>query len=156
MVKPRVIDFRKAKVEDLPALVGMLADDPLGQEREDASLPLVDSYRKIFQEIDKDPNQELIVASLEDRVIGMMQLSFIPYLTYRGSWRCLVEGVRIHRDYRGQHLGSQFFDWVIDRARERSCHMIQLTSDKQRPDAIRFYEKLGFKGTHEGMKMWLS
>jgi GNAT superfamily N-acetyltransferase len=85
----------------------------------------------------------------------MLQLTFIPYLTYIGSWRCLIEGVRIHSEFRGQGLGEQIFRWVIDRAKEKKCQLIQLTSDKQRPDALRFYEKIGFVATHEGFKLKL-
>ena len=88
-------------------------------------------------------------------LLGMLQLTFIPYLTHRGSWRCLIEGVRIANDYRGQGLGSQFINWAIARAAERNCGIVQLTSDKKRPDALRFYEALGFEATHEGFKLKL-
>jgi GNAT superfamily N-acetyltransferase len=83
----------------------------------------------------------------------MMQLTFIPYLTHTGSWRCLIEGVRIARRFRGQGLGQQFIKWAIQRAAEKNCSIVQLTSDKQRPDALRFYESLGFEATHEGFKL---
>ena len=85
----------------------------------------------------------------------MLQLTFIPYLTHIGSWRCLIEGVRIHTKYRGQGLGTEFFEWAIERAKAKNCNIIQLTSDKQRTDALRFYESLGFEATHEGFKLKL-
>nr|WP_154223052.1 GNAT family N-acetyltransferase [Marinicella rhabdoformis] len=133
----------------------MLADDPLGALREDAQLPLNSKYSDAFQAISSDPNNELMVLTSDGGTIGMLQLTFIPYLTHVGSWRCLVEGVRVHKDFRGQGLGAELIQWSIDRAKERHCKMIQLTSDKQRPEALRFYEMLGFKANHEGFKLKL-
>jgi len=147
--------YRSAKEADLPNLVAMLVDDELGVQREDVSIPLNSYYIKAFNHIDSDPNNELIVVTSEEDVVGMLQLTFIPYLTYTGSWRCLIEGVRIHSKFRGKGIGRQVFGWAIDRARERDCHLIQLTSDKKRPDAIRFYESLNFTASHEGLKLHL-
>ncbi len=152
------LSFRQAKEADLKILVHLLADDELGQRREDTSTPLNKAYRQSFEQITIDPNNELIVVEQDQTkpiIVGMLQLTFIPYLTHIGSWRCLVEGVRIHKDYRGAGLGTEFFEWAINHAKERNCSIIQLTSDKQRPDAIRFYEKLGFRATHEGFKLKL-
>ncbi|MGB0383736.1 MAG: GNAT family N-acetyltransferase [Ardenticatenaceae bacterium] len=145
--------FREAREVDLPFLVEMLADDELGRQREDTSIPLNQGYLSAFNSITSDPNNELIVVEREKQVVGMLQLTFIPYLTYIGSWRCLIEGVRIHRSFRGQGLGSHFFEWAINRAKNKGCQMVQLTSDKQRPNAIRFYKSLGFEPTHEGLKL---
>ncbi|WP_414718887.1 GNAT family N-acetyltransferase [Undibacterium sp.] len=147
------MEFRKAKRSDLGSLVTLLADDKLGALREDTSLPLNAAYLSAFNAIDSDPNNELIVVEEAGKLLGMMQLTFIPYLTHQGSWRCLIEGVRIHSSYRAQGLGRQFFQWAIQRARGRHCKLVQLTSDKQRPDALRFYESLGFQATHEGFKL---
>lgn len=149
------LHYRRATHADLITLVGMLADDELGQRREAFGDPLPASYGEAFAAIDADPNQELVVACLGDELVGMMQLTFIPYLTYRGGWRCLIEGVRVAVSQRGKGIGNQMFRWAIERASERGCHLVQLTSDKQRPDAIRFYEGLGFTATHEGMKLHL-
>lgn len=91
----------------------------------------------------------------DGQIAGLFQLTFIPYLTYRGGWRALVEGVRVAAPLRSSGIGRLLFQWAIHRARERGCHLIQLTSDKARPDAIRFYESLGFVATHEGMKLHL-
>ena len=152
------LSFRQAKEKDLEVLVYLLADDELGQLREDTTIPLNTAYLQNFKQITADPNNELIVVELDHAnpiIVGMLQLTFIPYLTHIGSWRCLVEGVRINKEYRGTGLGSEFFKWAINRAKEKDCSIIQLTSDKQRPNAIRFYEKLGFSATHEGFKLKL-
>lgn len=148
--------YREADREDIESLVMMLADDELGRLREDTEKPLNDAYVTAFNTIANDPNNELIVVTREDKVVGMLQLTFIPYLTHRGSWRCLIEGVRIHSEYRGLGLGTQFFEWAIHRAAEKHCSLVQLTSDKQRPEAIRFYESLGFVASHEGFKLKLT
>ncbi len=150
------LTFRDATEPDLPLLVAMLADDKLGALREDASSPMNQRYIAAFNSIASDPNNELIIVEHNDQIAGMLQLTFIPYLTYTGSWRCLIEGVRIYKDFRGQGLGTQFFEWAINRARERDCHLVQLTSDKKRPDALRFYESLGFVASHEGFKLKLT
>lgn len=131
----------------------MLANDPLGARREDFRDPLPSSYHDAFDAIDRDLNNELVVVERDGAVIGVLQLTFIPYLTYRGGWRALIEGVRVAADQRGGGVGRALFEWAIERARERGCHLVQLTSDKQRPDAIRFYESLGFRASHEGMKL---
>lgn len=149
------LSFRQANLQDVPALVAMLADDELGKTREDTQEPLNTAYVDAFAHIDKDPNNELVVVEKEGAIAGMLQLTFIPYLTHIGSWRCLIEGVRIHSSCRGQGLGGEFFTWAIERAKQRGCTLVQLTSDKKRPDAIRFYENLGFVATHEGFKLKL-
>ena len=146
--------FRKATKADVMLIVQLLADDPLGQKREAYTNPLPQQYYIAFENITKDHNQELmVVENGKKEIIGTLQLSFIPYLTYQGGVRAQIEAVRIHEAYRGNGLGQQFFEWAINRAKERGAHVLQLTTDKKRPDAIRFYEKLGFKASHEGMKL---
>lgn len=148
--------FRPATRNDLPAIVKLLADDPLGARREPYGEPLPASYYASFAAIECDPNNELVVVAGEDnRVIGVLQMTFIPCITYRGGWRALVEGVRVAAPLRSGGVGRQLFLWAIQRAKERGCHLLQLTSDKARPEAIRFYESLGFVASHEGMKMHL-
>jgi len=147
-----MLAFREATRADLPALVAMLADDPLGAAREDPSLPLDPRYLDAFDAILADPNNELIVVDRNGELAGSLQLTFIPYINRLGSWRCMVEAVRVHKSARGQGLGTEIFGWVEKRARERGCSLIQLTSDKARPDAIRFYERLGYEASHEGLK----
>ncbi|RYV00953.1 GNAT family N-acetyltransferase [Shewanella sp. OPT22] len=149
------LNFRQAQHKDIETLISMLADDELGRQREDLSTPLNQKYLDVFAAIDADPNNELLVVEQNETLMGMLQLTFIPYLTHIGTWRCLIEGVRIHADFRGQGMGEKMFEYAINRARQKNCHLVQLTSDKQRPDAIRFYEKLGFKASHEGFKLSL-
>ena len=145
--------FREANQNDIEALVVLLADDILGASREDPAKPLNQRYSDAFESIQKDPNNELIVVESDSHLAGMLQLTFIPFLTHKGSWRCLIEGVRIAKAYRGKGLGSEFIGWAIKRAKERHCTIVQLTSDKQRPDALRFYESIGFNASHEGFKL---
>lgn len=152
---PPTLTFRTATRDDLDVIVSMLADDHLGQLRERYTQPLSAPYAEAFQAIDADPNQDLIVACADGEVVGVMQLTFIPYLTYQGGWRALIEGVRIHRQYRSQGAGRQMFEWAIQRAKDKGCHMLQLTTDKSRPHAKSFYEDLGFIASHEGMKLHL-
>ena len=145
--------FRKARYSDLPAIVKLLADDPLGQSREIVSHPLDPRYEEAFAAIDGDDNQLLAVAvDAADQVVGCLQLSFVPGLSRTGMWRGQIESVRIAAGERGSGLGSQLIEWAVEMARERGCKLVQLTSDKARPDAIRFYEKLGFIASHEGLK----
>lgn len=149
------LSFRRARLDDVPTIVRLLADDPLGARRERDETPLPDSYVRAFHEIDGDGNNELIVACRDERVVGVLQLTVIPGITYQGGRRALIEGVRVARGERSRGLGRALFEWAIARARERGCHMVQLTTDKSRPDALRFYEGLGFVASHEGMKLHL-
>tara|TARA_R110002012_G_scaffold54189_14_gene139038 strand:- start:7262 stop:7714 length:453 start_codon:yes stop_codon:yes gene_type:complete len=146
--------FRKASIKDVPNIVQMIADDALGSTREKYTIPLPQTYYDAFERIDLDSNQELTVVENEvGEVIGVFQMTFIPYLTYQGGVRAQIEGVRVHKTCRNQGVGKTIFQWAIQRAKERNAHLLQLTTDKKRPDAIRFYESLGFKASHEGMKM---
>ncbi|MFC7371977.1 GNAT family N-acetyltransferase [Fictibacillus iocasae] len=149
------ITFRLAVEEDIETIVAMLADDALGRERERCEQPLPDSYVKAFKAISSDPNNELIVACDGEGIIGVFQVTFTPYLTHQGGWRATIEGVRTAASVRGQGVGTELITWAIQRAKDRGCHLVQLTTDKKRPDALRFYEKLGFQATHEGMKLKL-
>lgn len=149
------LNYRHAQECDLPDLVEMLADDNLGSKREDISFPLNPGYSDAFHNITADPNNELLVVDSDGELAGMLQLTYIPYLTHKGSWRCLIEGVRISKNYRRMGVGTHILQWAIKRAKDRSCSIVQLTSDKQRRDAIRFYEELGFIATHEGFKLIL-
>ena len=135
--------FRKATAYDVTAIVEMIADDELGKTREDFRKPLPKSYYSAFENINSDENQELIIVENDKlEVIGTMQLSFIQYLTYQGGIRAQIEAVRIRKDQRGTGLGTKMFEWAIQRAKERNAHLLQLTTDKKRPNAIRFYGSL--------------
>ncbi len=146
--------FRKATFNDVLTIVGMIADDELGKQRENFQNPIPQNYLSAFEKIDSDQNQELIVLENDNlEVIGTLQLTFIQYLTYQGGIRAQIEAVRIRKDQRGLGLGKIMFKWAIERAQSRNAHVLQLTTDKKRPKAIKFYEGLGFKGSHEGMKL---
>lgn len=146
--------FRKANKQDVIEIVKMIADDKLGALREDFQDPLPEKYYSAFENISNDPNQELIVVDTEvGQIIGTLQLSFIQYLTYKGGIRAQIESVRIRKDQRGKGIGEQMFLWAIERSKERGAHLLQLTTDKKRPEALKFYEKLGFVGSHEGLKL---
>ncbi|WP_421383094.1 GNAT family N-acetyltransferase [Bacillus salacetis] len=147
------LTFREAKEEDLDSIVKMFSDDILGSKRERYEQPLPESYIKAFHAIDADPNNELIVACLEGEVVGVQQVTFTPYITHQGGWRAAIEGVRTASSVRGQGAGTELIQYAIQRAKDRGCHLVQLTTDKQRPEALRFYEKLGFQATHEGLKL---
>lgn len=148
--------YRLATRSDLPAIVAMLADDELGARREANTTPLLSSYEAAFRAIDSDGNNELIVVERAgEGVIAVLQLTFIPNITYRGSWRALIEGVRVADQARGSGVGEQLLMWAIARARSRECLLLQLSTDKARPDALRFYERLGFIASHEGMQLRL-
>ncbi|MFY0631759.1 MAG: GNAT family N-acetyltransferase [Flavobacteriaceae bacterium] len=146
--------FRKATRKDLSKIVAMIADDELGKARENFQTPLPSEYLDAFEKISTDKNQELVVVENEgSEIIGTLQLSFIQYLTYQGGIRAQIEAVRIRKDKRGLGIGKTMFEWAIRKAKERNAHLLQLTTDKKRPEAIKFYENLGFKKSHEGMKI---
>ncbi|MEZ5428297.1 MAG: GNAT family N-acetyltransferase [Pyrinomonadaceae bacterium] len=149
------LKFRQATIEDLPEIVRMLADDFLGSMRERFEDPLPESYIKAFKEIDADKNNELIIAENDGVVIGTLQLTFTPSISFQGSKRATVESVRVDEKYRGQGIGKKLMEWAIERARRVDCLTMQLTTNNERTDAHRFYENLGFKGTHLGMKKYL-
>jgi len=147
------LEIRAAVADDVPAIVAMLANDPLGAQRE--SPEDLAPYLTALQRLAEDPNQHLVVAVREGRVVGTLQLTIIPGLSRRGATRSIIEGVRIHADERGSGLGTQLIEWAIDTSRSEGCQLVQLTSDKSRVDAHRFYERLGFEASHLGFKLQL-
>ncbi|MFI0366354.1 GNAT family N-acetyltransferase [Actinomadura sp. 1N219] len=148
--------FREATADDLPQIVRLLADDPLGATRETPGDEIPDAYFTAFTAIEKDPNNSVIVAEVAGEIAGTLQLTFIPGLTYTGSERAQIEGVRVAASQRGRGLGQDMLNFAIDRARARGCRVVQLTTDRQRPDAVRFYQKIGFRPSHMGMKFHLT
>ncbi len=154
-LKKMPLTYRLATEADLPALVQLLADDALGANRETFQSPLPERYQQAFRFIHADPQQELTVVEMDDGVVGTFQLTFIQYLTYGGGLRAQIEAVRVKATHRGQGLGTAIFQYAIERAKQRGAHLLQLTADKKRPDALRFYESLGFTASHEGMKLHL-
>ena len=151
---PARFAVRRATAADVPAIVALLADDELGATREAGPDPDLASYRTAFAAIDADPGQLLLVVTAEDgQVAATIQLTFIPGLARQGALRAQIEAVRVGPGYRSQGLGEAVFTWAIAEARRRGCRLVQLTSDKQRTNAHRFYERLGFAATHEGFKL---
>jgi ribosomal protein S18 acetylase RimI-like enzyme len=145
--------IRRATAEDVPALVAMYADDPLGAGREtpDDLAPYLEAYRRLAQ----DPNQYLMVAERSGKVVGTLQLTVIPGLSRRGTTRSVIEGVRVRSDERGSGLGSRLVRWAVEESGRQGCRLVQLTSDATRTDARRFYERLGFTASHIGFKLQL-
>ena len=147
--------FRVARREDLPDIVRMLADDELGSRREKAGVPLPESYYEAFEHINSDPNHQLVVAESNGRIVGTFHLIFLPSISYQGGMRAQIESVRVDREYQNLGIGSEMMMWAIERAKERGAHIVQLTTHNSREAAHRFYERLGFKGSHLGMKLSL-
>ncbi|WUW22928.1 GNAT family N-acetyltransferase [Streptomyces sp. NBC_01463] len=147
------LEIRPAATGDLAEIVAMLADDPLGAQRE--SPDDLSPYLAAFRRLAGDPHQHLMVAVRADRVVGTLQLTVIPGLSRRGSTRSVIEGVRVHADERGSGLGTRLIQWAVDESRRQECQLVQLTSDTTRTDAHRFYERLGFVASHVGFKLTL-
>ena len=148
--------IRPAEKSDLPIIIKLLSDDVLGSKRENYETPLPKSYYVAFENIIRDENQELVVIKNSNKdVIGTLQLTFIPYLTYQGGRRAQIEAVRVGKEYRGKGYGRKLFEWAINRSREKGAHLVQLTTDKERPQAIEFYRTLGCNDSHLGMKLHL-
>ncbi len=147
------ISFRDARRDDLDDIIELLADDPMGAKRETVSGVPGPQYRAAFDAIQADPNNRLIVALLDEEIIGCLQLTLIPGLSRSGATRGQIESVRIASHLRGKGYGYDFFKWAIDECRTQGCQLVQLTTDKSRKNAHRFYERLGFEATHDGMKL---
>jgi GNAT superfamily N-acetyltransferase len=151
-----MVQLRPARREDVPALVALLAADQLGATRDGVRDPAdLAAYERAFQAMDEDPAHILLVADSGGDVVGTLQLSFLPGLARRGALRAQIEAVRVAESTRGSGLGAAMMSWAIEESRRRGCALVQLTSDKSRVDAHRFYERLGFAASHEGMKLKL-
>jgi len=153
---PALVTLRAARRGDVPALVSLIAADQLGATR-DGVRDAADqaAYTAAFEAIDADPAHTLVVAEQAGEIVGTMQLSFLPGLARRGALRAQIEAVRVAESNQGSGLGSAMIGWAIDEARRRGCALVQLTTDKSRRDAHRFYQRLGFVASHEGMKLAL-
>ena len=147
------MDVRPAVADDLPEVVRLLADDPIGATRERFEDPLPPAYAEAFAAIAGRDGDTILVAAEGDSIVGCLQLTVIPGLARQGMTRAQIEAVRVDRDHRGQGIGEALFHFAIDLARDAGCGLIQLTTDKSRPEAQRFYERLGFIASHEGMKL---
>ncbi len=149
------LHFRLAKIQDLAHIVRMLSDDVLGATREKFELNISSNYINAFERISADTNQELTVVEMNGEIVATFQLSFIQYLTQQGGLRAQVEAVRTSSSHRGQGIGTKVFQYIINRAKEKGCNLLQLTTDKKRTEAIKFYKAIGFTSSHEGMKLSL-
>ncbi|GAQ53206.1 GNAT family N-acetyltransferase [Streptomyces acidiscabies] len=147
------LTIRSAETDDLSAIVALLADDPLGAQRE--SPDDLTPYLAAFERLAEDPNQRLVVAVRKSEVVGTLQLTIVPGLSRKGSTRSIIEAVRIRGDERGSGLGTRFIEWAVAESRREGCQLVQLTSDATRVDAHRFYERLGFEASHVGFKLAL-
>ncbi|MFZ7089728.1 GNAT family N-acetyltransferase [Primorskyibacter sp. 2E233] len=147
-----ILTMRPAIEADIPGILRMLADDELGKAREVVSDPVDPAYLAAFRAIAEDANQHLVVAEVDGRVVGTLQLSYLPGMSHRGSWRAQIEAVRVDSATRGIGLGKRMILWAVDEAKARGCRMVQLTSNASRRDAHRFYEGLGFEASHVGFK----
>ena len=148
--------FRDASRGDVAAIVALLSDDPLGQNREGSSRDIDPAYITAFDAIARDPNNRLIVADNAGDVIGCMQLTVIPHLTFTGGTRLQIEGVRVKGSHRGQGVGAAMIEWAVAYGQAQRCHVVQLTSNRSREDALRFYQELGFEPSHIGFKRYLT
>jgi GNAT superfamily N-acetyltransferase len=150
------VALRRAAADDVPAIVGLLAADQLGATRDGIGCAEdLGAYRAAFAAIDRDPAHLLVVAQSGEDIVATMQLSFLPGLARRGALRAQIEAVRVGAGYRNRGLGAALLSWALREARRRQCALVQLTTDKSRTSAHRFYERLGFTATHEGMKLTL-
>ena len=150
---PTNLQFRQATRDDMPTIVKILSEDMLGTQREHFETPLPKAYYDAFEAIKREPNHELIVVEKDGQIVGSMQLMFLPSLSYQGGTRAQVETVQVAKEFRGQGIGTEMIKWTFERARQRGCRLMQLTSHKSRLDAHRFYERLGFDKSHVGMKL---
>lgn len=155
--KRRIMNLiqRRAKITDLKEIVSLLADDKLGKTREKTSDKVTKNYIDAFHKIDSDPNQYLMVFERDKEIIGTCHLTLMPSLTFIGRTRLQIEAVRVRADARGAHIGHKMIELAIHWGKKHGAKIFQLTTHKERSNAIRFYEKLGFNLTHAGMKLYL-
>lgn len=147
--------IRNAVSDDLPFIVGLLAHDTVLDLIDDPAEALGPEYMAAFEAIDSDPNQLLLIAEIDGTAVGTFQLTFTPGIFRRGAWRCTIEAVHVSPEHRNKRIGEKMMSWAVDEARNRGSGMVQLTSNKKRTDAHRFYERLGFSKSHEGFKLYI-
>jgi GNAT superfamily N-acetyltransferase len=150
-----MLTYRDARPEDLPFIIALAVEDNVVPTDDDPANAMAPEYLAVLAAIDADPNERFVIAELAGEPVGTLQLSFLPNLMWRGMWRALVEQVHVSAAHRSKGLGSDMMRWAIEQSRQRGCGMVQLTSNKKRLDAHRFYERLGFVKSHEGFKYYL-
>lgn len=151
----KTLSLRRATATDLPEIVRLLIEDELGATRECLSDPLLPGYRKAFQAIIEDKNQAILVVDYNEKVIGACHLTFMPSLSFKGSWRLNIENIHVDKKFQNQGVGTWMLQKAIHKGREKGCKIVQLTTNKKRFHSKIFYEKLGFIASHEGMKLYL-
>jgi GNAT superfamily N-acetyltransferase len=149
------LEIRRAVPQDLDAIIDLILHDSLSENPPDEQTGATPAQIEAFNTIAAHPDNEVVVATLDGEVIATLQLTFIPGLSSQGAWRAQVEAVRVREDLRSQGIGARLMEWVIERARDRGCRLVQLTTNRARLDARRFYERLGFVASHTGMKLHL-
>lgn len=149
------MEYRKARLDDLPVIIQLYGDDNIGSTREILAEPIDDIYIRAFEDIAKDRNNHVYVIEDQGKVIGTLQYTIIAHLNRTAAKRAQIESVHIHRDYRNKGIGKKFMQFAIDLAKSDGCKIVQLTSDKTRQDAQRFYRDLGFTDSHVGMKKYI-
>jgi len=149
-----MLTYRHATPQDLPFIVGLIVEDAVVATNDSVADANHADYAAALAAIDADPNQEMFVVEDAGKPIGCFQLSYLPGLMRRGMWRGMIEVVHVSESERNRGYGSQMMRWALERCRERGCGMVQLTSNKKRTDAHRFYERLGFSRSHEGFKYY--
>jgi GNAT superfamily N-acetyltransferase len=150
------LTYRDATAADLGFIVSLIVEDSVVPTNDEPDRPDHPRYLAALEAIERDPNQRIVIADYEGQPVGTVQLTFIPGINRLGEWRCLVEAVHIVPTHRNLGLGGEMIGWAIEQAKARGCGLVQLTSNKKRVDAHRFYERLGFKKSHEGFKLSLS
>lgn len=150
-----MLTFRQARPDDLAFIIGLIVEDSIVDSGDDAAAAMEPAYLEALAAITADPNQEMLVVERDGETVGCFQLSYLPGLMRRGMWRGQIELVHVSAANQGRGIGSEMMRWALERCRERGCGMIQLTSNKKRLDAHRFYERLGFLKSHEGFKYYL-
>lgn len=153
MAENSAVSIRRARREDVGAIVAMLADDPLGSGRERIEDPLPPSYFRAFEAVENDPNIQLVVAEQDRAVVGCLQLCILPGLSSQGASRALIEDVRVATHCRSRGIGEQLVQWAVAQARSRKCKLVELLTHNTRVDAQRFYKRLGFQPSHVGMTL---
>jgi GNAT superfamily N-acetyltransferase len=149
------LSFRNARPDDLPFIIALIVEDSVIQTGDEPADAGHADYTDALAAIDADPNEEMIVVENDGERIGCFQLSYLPGLMRRGMWRGQIEVVHVGDAWQNRGFGTEMMRWAVERCRQRGCGLVQLTSNKKRPDAHRFYERLGFSKSHEGFKIYL-
>lgn len=147
--------IRPAQASDLPIILSLIDGGAAAPSQLTPSDPSDPEYLRAFKSIETDANNTLVVGEIDGEVVCTTQLTFIPGISRKGAWRAMCESVHVRADQRGKGTGGKLMRWAIAQSRERGCNIIQLTSDKRRSNAHRFYENLGFTRSHEGFKLFL-